>query len=393
MTVVKMKEDIYWIGVKDPGLEVFDIIMTTKKGTTYNSYLINDDKVAIIDSVKDGFWEESYGYIKEIIGDKKVDYIVVQHTELDHSGSVIKFLEVYPEATVIGTTAALTYLKEILNKDFKGENISNLKELNLGKNTLQFISAPNLHWPDTMFTYAREEKVLFSCDFTGSHFCPDDIVIDRNKEGYLEEFKYYFDCIMGPFKKFVLAGLEKIKDLEIELIAPSHGPIHAGNNINESLDLYRQMSTEEPNEKNIQILYISAYHNTELMAKYLGEKLNEKGIKTEVNEITAIDPEEAIERVNKSTGFLIGSPTINQDAVEPAWKLLTSISVIPNRGKVAGAFGSYGWSGEGVGMMTDRLKSMKFKAVDEGLKFKFVPGEKDYKAADEFLERFIALLK
>ncbi len=393
MAAIKMKDGIYWVGVKDAGLEVFDIIMTTKKGTTYNSYLINDDKVAIIDSVKDGFWKEAYESIKEIIGDKKVDYIVVQHTELDHSGSIIKFLEVYPEAIVVGTTAALNYLKEILNREFIGENISNLKELKLGKNTLKFISAPNLHWPDTMFTYAMEQKILFSCDFIGAHYCTNNMIIDRNKEDYLEEFKYYFDCIMEPFKKFVLAGLDKVKDLEMELIAPSHGPIHSKNSIKDSLEIYRDMALEKALEENVQILYISAYHNTEIMAKYLAKKLNEKGIKAEVNEITNIDHIEALERINNCTGFLVGSPTINQDAVEPAWKLLASISVISNKGKAAGAFGSYGWSGEGVKMMTDRLKSMKFKTVDEGMKFKFIPGEKDYRVADEFLEKFIRILK
>lgn len=393
MGALKLKNDIYWVGVKDPGLEVFDIIMATKKGSTYNSYLINDDKVVVIDSVKDGFWEESYNRIKEIIGDKKIDYIVVQHTELDHSGSVKKFLEVYPDATIIGTTAALTYLKEILNRDFKGENINNLKELNTGKNTLKFIGAPNLHWPDTMFTYIPEQKILFSCDVTGAHYCPEDMVMDRNKEDYLHEFKYYFDCIMAPFKKFVLAGLDKMKGLDIDMIAPSHGPIHAGENVNVALKLYREMATEEPLEKNIQILYISAYHNTEVMAEYLYNKLKEKGFKVGVHEITSMDIHKAVELVDKATGFLIGSPTINQDAVEPAWKLLTSISVIPNRGKVSGAFGSYGWSGEGVGMMTERLKSMKFKVIDEGLRFKFVPGENDYKAADDFLDKFVQLMK
>lgn len=393
MGAVRLKDNIHWVGVKDPGLEVFDIIMTTKKGTTYNSYVISDEKTVVIDSVKDGFWEESLESIKSIIGDKKVDYIVVQHTELDHSGCVKKFLDIYPNATVIGTKAALTYMKDILNRDFKGQNINDTPELNLGKTTLKFISVPNLHWPDTMVTYVPEQKLLFSCDVTGAHYCPEDIVMDRNNEDYMDEFKYYFDCIMGPFKKFVLAGLDKIKEFEIDMIAPSHGPIHAGENAKKALELYREMATEEPLEQNIQIFYISAYHNTEVMAEYLGKKLNEKGIKTEVHEITALDPKKAVELVNRSTGFLVGSPTINQDAVEPAWRLLTAIPVIPNRGKPCGAFGSYGWSGEGVAMMTDRLKSMKFKAVDEGLKFKFVPDEKEYKAADEFIEKFMQLIK
>ncbi|KYH30299.1 MULTISPECIES: FprA family A-type flavoprotein [Clostridium] len=393
MEAIKLKDNIYWIGVKDPGLEVFDIIMTTKKGTTYNSYIINDDKVAVIDSVKDGFWEESLERIKSIIGDKNINYIIVQHTELDHSGCVKRFLEEYPDAIVIGSKAALTYMKDILNRDFKGENINDIPELNLGKTTLKFISVPNLHWPDTMVTYVPEKKVLFSCDITGAHYCPKDLIMDRNNEDYIKEFKYYFDTIMSPFKNFVLSGLDKIEKLDIDMVAPSHGPIHAGNNAKEALKLYRKMAIEEPIEKNIQILYVSAYHNTEIMAEYLGKKLNEKGIKTEVHEITSLKLEKAVELVNRSTGFLIGSPTINQDAVEPVWRLLAAIPIIQNRGKACGAFGSYGWSGEGVKMMTDRLKSMKFKVVEEGFKFKFVPDKEEYRAADEFIDKFMKLVK
>ncbi|MCY6959048.1 FprA family A-type flavoprotein [Clostridium brassicae] len=393
MSAIELKDNVYWVGVKDYELEVFDIIMKTERGTTYNSYLIDDDKVAIIDSVKDGFLEESIGNIKEIIGDRKVDYIIVQHTELDHSGALKRMLEIYPEAVIVASQAAINYLKEILNTDFKFKNALSLGELSLGEHTLKFISAPNLHWPDTMFTYINEKNILFTCDVTGAHYCPEDILNDPHGNEYLKEFKYYFDVIMGPFKKFVLVALEKIRDLDIEIIAPSHGLIHTGKYVKEVIDLYKEFSKEQPVEKNVQIFYISAYHNTEKMAEYLCKKINEKGIKTEVHEITSMDLDKALNLVNKASGILIGSPTINQDAVEPAWRLLTSISLIPNRGKAAAAFGSYGWSGEGVPMMMERLKSMKFKIIDEGFRFKFVPDDKEYKIADEFVEKFINIIE
>ena len=223
MSGIKLKDNVYWIGVKDRQLEVFDIIMKTEKGTTYNSYLIDDDKVAVIDSVKDGFLDESVSNIKEIIGERKIDYIIVQHTELDHSGALKKMLLLYPDAVVVATQAAINYLKEILNMDFKYENAIGLKELNLGKNTLTFISAPNLHWPDTMFTYINNENILFTCDVAGAHYCPENVLENTYNDEYLKEFKYYFDVIMGPFKKFVLGALEKIKGLSIDMIAPSHG--------------------------------------------------------------------------------------------------------------------------------------------------------------------------
>lgn len=390
METTKLKDNIYWIGVNNPELRVFDIIMETKKGTTYNSYLIDDEKVAIIDCVKDGYFEEFLGKIKGVIGERKVDYIVVQHTELDHSGSLSKFLEVYPEAIVLGSKAAINYLKEITNVEFNSQPA--VGDLCLGKNTLQFISAPNLHWPDTIFTYVKEEKILFTCDVMGCHYSPVNCITDACSGDYFDEMKYYFEVIMGPFKKFVNMGLDKIKDLELDMIAPSHGPIHV-DDIKMYLDLYREWAkTEEIKEKNVQIFYVSAYGNTEIIGKYLAEKINENGIKAEAHEITSMNMSDIIELIEKASGIMIGSPTINQDAVKPAWDVLSLVCAITNRGKTAAAFGSYGWSGEGVPMLTQRLKSLKFKVVEEGLKFKFVPDTKEYEIADKFVEDYLQLL-
>lgn len=391
MKTTKLKDNIYWIGVNNPELRVFDIIMETKKGTTYNSYIIDDEKVAIIDSVKDGYFEEFLGKIKGVIGERKVDYIIVQHTELDHSGSLGRLLEVYPEATVFATKPAINYLKEIINKDFNSQPA--VGEISLGKNTLQFISAPNLHWPDTMFTYVKEEKVLFTCDVMGCHYSPVNCITDACSGDYFEEMKYYFDVIMGPFKKFVNMGLDKIKDLELDMVAPSHGPIHI-DDIKMYVDLYRQWAkVEEIKEKNVQIFYVSAYGNTETMGKYLAAKINEKGIKAEAHEITAMNLSDIVELIEKASGIMIGSPTINQDAVKPAWDVLSLVCPITNRAKAAAAFGSYGWSGEGVPMLTERLRSLKFKTVEEGLKFNFVPNFNEYEKADKFVEDYLQLLK
>lgn len=390
MTCKELKKNIYWVGVEDPNLRVFDIIMETKKGTTYNSYLIEDEKIAIIDTVKDGFFEEFIDNIKGVIGDRKVDYIIVQHTELDHSGSLKKLLNIYPEAEVVGSKAAINYLKEIVNKDFKFKYAE--EELVLGNHTLNFISAPNLHWPDTMFTYVKEKEILFTCDVMGCHYCPKGCITDACSGDYFDEMKYYFDVIMGPFKKFVNLAFDKIEGLDFDMVAPSHGPVHV-DDVEKYMKFYRQWAkVEEIEEKNVQIFYISAYGNTEEMAKYLCENINKKGIKAEVHEITSKTSEELITLVEKASGIIVGSPTINQDAVRPAWDLLSSICPITNRGKAAAAFGSYGWSGEGVSMITERLKSLKFKVVEPGFRFKFVPDTKEFREADEFVEKYIELL-
>ncbi|MEG2353496.1 MAG: FprA family A-type flavoprotein [Clostridium sp.] len=387
MNSEKLMKNIYWIGVRDPELRVFDIIMETKKGSTYNSYLINDEKIAIIDNVKNSFTEEYFGNIKEIIGDKKVNYIVVNHTELDHSGSIKALINRYPEAVVVGTKAAITYMKEIINMDFKW--VLAEEDICLGENTLEFVMAPNLHWPDTMFTYVKEKRLLFTCDVMGCHYCSSGCITDNCAGDYLTEMKYYFDVIMGPFKKFVNMALDKIDLLQVDMIAPSHGPVHV-NNIKKYKELYRKWAKEEVTErKNIQIFYISAYGNTECMAKYLKNKILEIGIDSEVHEITSSNMNDLTEKVFKASAVLIGTPTINQDAVKPAWDLLSSQCIISNKGKLASAFGSYGWSGEGIDMVISRLESMKFKVVDGGFKFKFVPASREFKEADAFIENFI----
>jgi flavorubredoxin len=204
--------------------------------------------------------------------------------------------------------------------------------------------------------------------------------------------KYYFDVIMGPFKKFVLMALDKIEGLKISLLAPSHGPIH-NHDIDKYLNRYREWAEfHMPEVKRIEIFYVSAYGNTEKMAKYIEDKLRLKGYKASAHEITSMSIEEITSLIEKSSGILLGSPTINQDALKPVWDILSVVCAITNRGKAAAAFGSYGWSGEGVKMLTDRLKSLKFKVVEGGFMFKFVAFEEDYNKADDFINKYLELM-
>lgn len=390
MEPLKLSDNVHWIGVDNPELRVFDIIMETKMGTTYNSYLIEDEKIAIIDTVKDGYSEKYLNNIKSIIGDKKVDYIVVQHTELDHSGSLKNLLEVYPEAVVVGSKAALKYTREILNREFNSKEA--VGDLSIGQKTLRFISAPFLHWPDSIFTYLVEEKVLFTCDVMGCHYSQNGCISDKCASNYDEEMKYYYDVIMAPFAKYVNMALDKIEGLETSMIAPSHGPVHI-DDINKYKNLYREWA--KPNvitEKNVQIFYISAYGNTEKMAHNLKEAIEATGIKAGVHEITSKPLSELVALVDGASGILVGSPTINQDAVEPAWNLLAHVSAVVNRGKAGSAFGSFGWSGEAVDMLTDRLKQLKFNTMP-GFKFNFVPSEDELTRGGEFAKEFISHLK
>lgn len=376
MDNIEIKKGIYWVGVKNPELRVFDIVMTTKRGTTYNSYLIVDEKIVLVDSVKDGYYDEFIKEIKGIIGERPIDYVVVQHTEPDHSGSLVRVLDEYKDAVVVASKPALVNVKNIINREFK--SMEAREDLNIGSRTLKFISAPFLHWPDTIYTYVENDKVLFTCDSFGCHFCDEGIYNDTVGD-FTEEFRYYYDVIMGPFKKYVLTAVDRIKPLDIEVIAPSHGPVHRENPW-KYVELYKEWSSEVigmPEDKTALVLYVSAYGYTKDVALSLAEGLKEAGIKVEAYDITEKDILETVNKIEKSKALIIGSPTINQDAVKPVWDLLSLVSPITNRGKLALAFGSYGWSGEAVPLMMDRLKGLKFKVIEPGFKVILKPTKED----------------
>lgn len=376
MDNIEIKKGIYWVGVKNPELRVFDIVMTTKRGTTYNSYLIVDEKIVLVDSVKDGYYDDFIKEIKGIIGERPIDYVVVQHTEPDHSGSLVRVLDEYKDAVVVASKPALVNVKNIINREFK--SMEAREDLNIGSRTLKFISAPFLHWPDTIYTYVENDKVLFTCDSFGCHFCDEGIYNDTVGD-FAEEFRYYYDVIMGPFKKYVLTAVDRIKPLDIEVIAPSHGPIHRENPW-KYVELYKEWSSEVigmPEDKTALVLYVSAYGYTKDVALSLAEGLKEAGIKVEAYDITEKDILETVNKIEKSKALIIGSPTINQDAVKPVWDLLSLVSPITNRGKLALAFGSYGWSGEAVPLMMDRLKGLKFKVIEPGFKVILKPTKED----------------
>jgi len=212
MKTLKLKEGLYWNGIIDADLRVFDIIMYTEFGTSYNSYFIDGgEKTAICESAKVKFWDEYKEKLEELTDIAKLDYVIVNHTEPDHAGSIEKLLDINPLLTIVGTATAISVLKEIVNRDFASIAVKDGDQLNLGKKTLTFKVFPNLHWPDTMYTYIEEDKVLVTCDSFGSHYGHDPVLRSTvtDEEGYWRATKYYFDNILGPFKyKFMNKALD-----------------------------------------------------------------------------------------------------------------------------------------------------------------------------------------
>ncbi|EGT3617071.1 FprA family A-type flavoprotein [Clostridium perfringens] len=389
MKHLNIKDDLFWVGALDPNLRVFDIIMYTPYGTTYNSYVVKgSEKTAIFETVKAEFFDQYIARLKDLgVEPSEIDYIVVSHTEPDHAGSIDKILELAPNAKIVASPIAINYIKEIVNKDFESIPVKDGDSISLGNKTLKFMSVPFLHWPDTIYTYVEEDKTLITCDSFGSHYSCEEMFDDLipNEEEYMEALKYYFDCIMGPFKPYVLKALDKIKDLDIEIICPGHGPILRSNPF-KVVNLYKEWSTPAPaNEiKKVSIFYVSAYGYTKQIAEKIIEGMKSTGnLEINLYNIIEHDMAELVGEVGSSDAILFGSPTIVNELLEPVRDLLSKLNPVVHGGKIAGAFGSYGWSGEAVPRIETRLKELRMKMPAEGLRIKFKPsGEESQEAFD-----------
>lgn len=393
---MKIKDGIHYTGVIDKDLKIFDIIMETKYGTTYNSYLIKDEKTVLVDTVKSDFKDEFLNNLSNITEIEKIDYIIVHHTEPDHAGSLKYVLEKNPNATVVCTKAAKLYLDQQINKEFNCHVIKDGETLNIGKRNLKFIVAPFLHWADTMFTYVEEDKVLFTCDAFGCHYSSID-PSEITKDEYKESAKLYYDCIVKPFSKHVLNAVNKVVELGIEFdtILTSHGPILSQNPM-EAVNNYVSWSNDfvkKLNQNIVSVYYLSAYKNTLEMAKAIEKGLLEEGAKVNLYDLEKLSLQQMHDTVIESKVIILGSPTINKTMVKPMWDLLSLIDPMANQGKIAGVFGSYGWSGEGITMAENLLKNMSFKMPVPSLKKQFCPSEKTYEDCIAFGREFAKLVK
>ena len=400
MGVIKIKDGIYSVGVLNPCLRIFDIIMKTEFGTSYNAYLLTGEKNVLIETVHARFFDEYIENVKSIIPLDQIDYIIMNHNEPDHSGALERLLALATKAEILTSPAGRIYLPLITNNpNMKMRAVADGEKLELGGGrTLEFIHAPFLHWPDSMFTYLKSEKTVFTCDFLGAHFCePTMSDLKIQYTGFYEQaFAEYFDAIFGPFKPYVLSGLSKLDGLDAETVCTSHGPVlHKGGFLEEARLRYEKWSTRNVRQhKDIPIFYCSAYGNTGLLAKKIAE-----GVKSVITDacvdlydLTAVEPCALAGRLNDSDAFLLGTPTINKDALAPVWLLVNSIDAISSKGKHVSAFGSYGWSGEGVPAVLARLKALNMNVFEEGYSCRFVPSETELNAAYEFGARYAEAL-
>ncbi|MGL5657029.1 MAG: FAD-dependent oxidoreductase [Fusobacteriaceae bacterium] len=397
MKSLKLKNDIYWLGSLDPKLRVFDIIMETEFGTTYNSYFVKgSEKTAVFETVKERCFDDYIKKLEELTDVSKLDYIVVSHTEPDHAGSIAKLLDYAKNAKIVASERAVEFLKDIMNREFDYIIANHLDELSLGNKSLQFYSVPFLHWPDTIYTYIKEDKTLITCDSFGSHYSFDEVLYSKIPADKMEDYKsalrYYYLAIFSPFKPYVLEAIEKIKAIykDIDMVLPGHGPV-LDKNPQEIMKIYEEWSQlpVKSEKKSIVIPYVAAYGYTEQLAQEieLGIKKYDENIETllyniNIANFAALKPE-VMKKIDNATGVLFGTSTINGDALPLISDLAQSMGPIAHAGKYASAFGSYGWSGEGVDNIIDRLDQIRLNVLD-GYKIKFKPNEEKLNGAFEF---------
>ena len=402
MSAIKISEHVYSVGVLNPNLRVFDIVMATEFGTSYNSYLIKGEGAsALVETVHLDFLDNYLENLKEVLDLNEIEYLIMNHNEPDHSGSVEKLSRLLPNLKIVVSQAGSLYLKNITNRS--DLNIIIAKDgdtLEFGGHTLRFVNAPFLHWPDSMFTYLESDEGVFTCDFLGSHFCEprmlDTKILGFYQEHYFSALKGYYDAIFGPFAGYVRQGLDKLSGLSYRMAATSHGPVLTKDGLlPKVLELYGEWSrVEESSHKRIPVFYCSAYHNTEKLAEAIALGIREAHPDAEVGcyDIIQHDLATLADLLNQSTGFAIGTPTLNRDAVPPVWNLLACIDAVNIQKRPAAVFGSYGWSGEGCKNVRQRLESLRLNVYPEDFRVIFVPSEEDLKNAKEYGKKFAETL-
>lgn len=396
MASVKIADGIYSVGIANPNMRVFDIVMSTESGTSYNSYLVQGtEKTALIETSHADFFDLYLNNIKEVVDLEEINYIVLNHNEPDHSGALAQLMEAMPNAQVVASQAGALYLKNITNcPDINIQKVKDGDSIDLGGKKLQFISAPFLHWPDSMFTWVEESKTLFTCDFFGCHYC-EPYVFDHYiayPAAYETALKLYYDAIFGPFGPYVKKGLEKIKELDIQTVCSSHGPVLTKKGkLDHVMEQYQVWSEPFKNAvPTIPVFYCSAYGNTGRIADSIRQGILDviPNADTQTFDIIENDMADLHARLNHSTAFAVGSPTLNKDAVPPVWALLSGIDAINCGKKPCLLFGSYGWSGEAIPLLKSRLEGLKCNIFGDGFKVLFVPSEKDLQDARQLGQEF-----
>ncbi|MGF1643233.1 MAG: FprA family A-type flavoprotein [Thiotrichales bacterium] len=388
---VEIAQGVHWIGALDSVLRDFDVILKTANGTTYNSYCVRgSDGVAVIDTVKASHAADFFARLEQVADYAEIRAIVLNHLEPDHTGALPELMRRAPQARLYISYTAQMMLKGLLkSEELAYVPVDTGDTVSLGDRTLRFLHTPYLHWPDTQCTWLEESGILFSGDVFGCHFCDARLFNDRVGD-FRFSFEYYYAHIMRPFREHVLEALDLIEPLDLKLIAPAHGPV-LRDAPRSYAQRYRQLAAPllhneaGEREKTLLIFYISAYGNTARMAEAVRDGAEQvDGVRVSLYDIQGGEPEPFVNLIEEADGLVFGSPTINGDAVKPIWDLLSSLAVVKVREKLGAAFGSYGWSGEAVAMIEDRLRGLKLRVPVQGVRVKLIPTPNELSRCEAF---------
>jgi flavorubredoxin len=377
MKARKIKDRIYWMGSVDWDRRLFDSLVPLPDGTSYNAYLIEgSEKTVLLDTVDPPMAHE---LLSQLEGVSKIDYVVSQHAEQDHSGTIPLVLEKYPDAKVISTPKAKGMLIDLLR--IPEESFITVKDgetLSLGDKTLKFIHAPWVHWPETMVTYLEEDRILFSCDFFGSHIATTDLFVTDEGRIY-EPAKRYFAEIMMPFRNVIQKNLEKLASYDIEMIAPSHGQIFPRAAF--IIDAYRDWILGPP-RNTVVLPYVSMHESTKQMVDYLVSALVERGVRVEQFNLEVTDIGKLAMALVDAATIVVGTPTILAGPHPYAAYAAFLANALRPQTKFLSIIGSYGWGGKTVEVLAGMIPNLKVEVIDPVL-CKGVPSEEVFKALDD----------
>ncbi|CAK8715991.1 Flavorubredoxin [Candidatus Electrothrix aarhusensis] len=374
MNPIELSKNVYWVGAIDWMTRDFHGY-STERGTTYNSYLIIDEKVTLIDTVKEGYSRELMHRIRNIIDPKKIDYLVVNHVEMDHSGVLPEVIrEIEPEKVICSKMGHKALIKHFHKADWPYHVVTPGEEMSLGEKTLSFVETRMLHWPDSMFTYLKEDQILFSSDAFGEHLASSERFDDEvNQDVLMYEATKYYANILTLYSPLVKKLIKQVQDmhLPIKMIAPDHGIIWR-KNPEKILEAYSRWCVNEGNGKAL-VIYDSMWHSTEMMAKSIAAGLLDKGINYKLVNLQVNHRSNVMCDVLEASAIILGCPTLNNGMLPRMAGFLMYMRGLRPTNKIGAAFGSFGWSGEAVKLMNTAMKEMNFTLVHKGLKVQYVP--------------------
>lgn len=362
----------------------FDIEFGLKNGTTYNSFLIQGEQVALVDTSHAKFRQLYLDLLKKTINPAEIDYLIISHTEPDHSGLVPDILALAPDVTVVGSKVAIQFLENLVHQPFKQRIVKNGDRLDLGSgHELEFVIAPNLHWPDTIFTYDHKTQILFTCDAFGMHYC-DDRTFDEELSEIEDDFRYYYDCLMAPNARSVLSALKRMDQLEaVDIIATGHGPL-LQHNVAEWTGRYRQWSQEQAkSDKTVAVFYVSDYGYSDRLSQSIAKGITKAGVAVEMVDLKSADPQELQEIVSHAAGLVVSMPPASGDLATSTQAALSTVLAAAKAKQAVGLFESYGGDDEPVDPLLNRFRDLGLVEAFPAIRVKDTPGESLYQLCEE----------